>query len=55
MILLVHAVESLWLVTPSLRGGFFLTLPDVGAVAGLAMLCAAFLLWRRPPAPVGAA
>lgn len=55
MILLVHAVESLWLVTPSLRGGFFLTLPDVGAVAGLAMLCAAFLLWRRPSAPVGAA
>ena len=44
MLLLVHAVEMLWLITPGFRGRFILSLPDVAAMGGLGCLSAAFLL-----------
>ena len=55
LVLLAHALEALWLVTPSLRGGFVLTVPDLSALAGLAALSAALILWRRPAPLVRAA
>ena len=44
MLLLLHLVETLWLVTPSLRHHFALSLPDLLATAGLVGLASCFLI-----------
>ena len=48
MLLLVHLTEMLWLVTPGFRGRFTLSLPDLGAVLGIAGLGCGLLLAFRP-------
>jgi hypothetical protein len=50
MLLLVHLLETLWLVTPGFRGHFFLSGPDLAAMPGLAGLATGFLLLARQPA-----
>lgn len=44
MLLLAHGVEMLWLVTPSFRGGFSLSLADLLAMCGLGGLAVGGLL-----------
>jgi hypothetical protein len=44
LLLLAHLVEMLWLVTPSFRGHFTISLADVLALAGVGGLVTAFLL-----------
>jgi hypothetical protein len=51
IVLATHALEVLWLVTPSVRGSFFLSPADLFALLGLTLLCAALLLARTPDLP----
>jgi hypothetical protein len=51
LVLATHALEVLWLVTPSVREGFLLSPADLFALPGLALLCAALLLARTPEVP----
>ncbi len=44
MLLLVHAAEMLWLVTPAWRGAFVIAAPDLAAVLGLCGIAVALLL-----------
>ncbi len=50
MLLLMHLIETLWLVTPPFRDGFSATLPDMPALLGLGGL-AVFMLLVLPRAP----
>ena len=43
MLLLVHLVETLWLVTPAFRGAFVVTWADAFAVLGIGGLLLALL------------
>ena len=47
MLLLVHLIETLWLVTPAFRGRFTLSLPDVLAMLGLVALSTSLLGMER--------
>ena len=47
MLLLVHLLESLWMVTPSLRRHFDLPLPDLLAILSMAGLATGMLLSPR--------
>ena len=50
MLLLVHLLETFWLVTPAFRGHFTLNLPDLFALFGLGGLAVAGLLRLAGPA-----
>ena len=47
MLLLVHLIETLWLVTPAFRGRFTVSLPDGLAMLGLVALSASLLGTHR--------
>jgi hypothetical protein len=47
MLLLVHLVETLWLVTPGFRGHFTLSLPDLPALLAVAALAGGLLASAR--------
>ena len=52
MLLLAHAVEALWLVTPAFRGSFSITTPDALATVAFAGLTIGFILMLLPrPTP----
>jgi hypothetical protein len=47
LVLLMHLVETLWLITPSFRGAFTLSLADLLGLAGIGgLLCALLVLAR---------
>jgi len=47
LVLLMHLVETLWLITPSFRGAFTLSLADLLGLAGIGgVLCALLVLTR---------
>ncbi len=47
LVLLMHLVETLWLITPSFRGAFTLSLADLLGLAGIGgVLCALLVLAR---------
>lgn len=47
LVLLMHLVETLWLITPSFRGAFTLSLADLLGLAGIGGLSCALLLLAR--------
>jgi hypothetical protein len=49
-VLLVQMLAVLWLVTPSIRGAFVVSLSDVAALVAMVLLSAGFLWFVRPRA-----
>ena len=47
LVLLMHLVETLWLITPSFRGAFTLSLADLLGLAGIGGVSCALLLLAR--------
>ena len=55
LVLLMHLLETLWLITPSFRGAFTLTLADLLGLAGIGGLLCALLVLARGRIAVGPA
>ena len=51
LVLLMHLVETLWLITPSFRGAFTLSLADLLGLAGIGGVSCALLLLARDRLP----